>query len=957
MNKETTSVKSVPKTAIGTNLNDHKVAIPVNNNFVFSHEPISNRISMPMFVRETELDDIRVRIEYSTGGAFLITGFRGVGKTSFINQALHGLEYIENKRTTIRGRTRVIPIYINLSRRMTPTEVMHHIIRQVYTDLNEKGIFTRFPSKFRKLVLTAYQRTAFSISYSKNKSVGQQGTVAPPSVLNIGWTGSKSVSQGEALEFLGYDDKSAEYDVIRILRDLSKGYRRFFRHTNVRPIIVFDEIDKLNLLDAEDKAYLLELISTLKAVLTTSGSIFIFIGGKDMYQVWMNETRNPDSIYESVFAYDLYLPCLWDLSDNILDHFIHRGEQAKHSQYIDMLNRHLSYKGRGIARRIIRELNKLVRWHNHGLHIVFDVSTLDRVRLFSDLEKLIRSDVISHIRRIARDSAQFDRLCQTAYYISDYIVSTDGLLFSYESLVAHFSDQDFYRNNRNLGSLLQVMLRAFLDGQYIELFQPKEIDKSIIEQPQKQYQLHPRIKDRLRNNEAFSDLEYAPVDNLPFGGKIHDYTLTRLIGQGGMSDVFEARHERRDTTVAIKVLRLSGQARWNQIALEIMERETHILSQDVHPNIVKMIEHDEIAETKYIVMEQLEGYDFRELVQRLFDGLSIANAIALFAGACEPISALHEQGFYRLDIKPDNFIVDTVRNRVVLIDVGTAISQELPTSEEFNGMIGTRGFMAPEVESPSEEIAPCLQSDIYSLGILLYLLVIGRRGLNLIASEQDYLTLLDGDDAYAPVVNVIKRATSDHPQSRYQSVQQMLNDLDLSDKSSVSEVITQLAGFASEEANGESNLIPGYFDDASTAFEVEDGSIKEGTNQHFTNITFGTEIGDSQPKDTSLKTVESDQLVPLISNSDIQVDVRIPDKTGVIYTFNQKQKIRIGRSSENEISIPDKKVSRHTATIQLREGSIILEVFRDTSPVFVNSNRVQGQVALSDGAHVELRGV
>lgn len=777
------------------------ITLPLNEQFRFSHEPISRRVDLKMFIRQEQLRDLQTRIRYSTGGAFLITGFRGVGKTSFVNKALEAIEDSRDGGKAIR----ILPIAINLSRRMNATEVMHHIIRQIYTELDRKGLYRRLPKKFRHLIEMAYQRTAYAMSYNREKTTGQEGSLSPiMTAFNIGWSGSRSQSEGQSMEFLGYDDKSAEYDVIRIMHELNGGYRTWRRKwIEIRPVIVFDEIDKLDLTGAEDRRYLLELVGTLKGVLTTSGCIFLFVGGKDMYRAWLEETLQPDSIYESVFAYDLYLPCMWDLPSELMRHFIQmeraspvnpiasathielpteREESSLAYQAREKLTQYLAYKGRGIARRTIRELNRLIQWHESRLQVVLDPQAWDQVRLLSTLQEQIKTDLKPFLETLSRNHAQYDELMQTAYYIFDHILETDGIAFGREDLIQHFSKQRFYENNRFLGEIIYQALQVLLKIRYIEPF--RERTAIMGDAPtQVRYQLHKRVYTKLKTHRQAGDGESAIPPQFPYGGTIRGFVLLSTIAQGGVSEVYLAKQG--DQEYALKLMRRIDNPNWQRIARALMLREATILRANYHPNIVKLHANGNISgdlpnddTVSYLVIEYINGFSLQTLIQESLYGLQTEQAIALFRAVCEPVMALREAGLYRLDLKPDNFLMDVVRERLVLIDVGTGLyrAQEDNPPELWTN-IGTKGFIAPELRvSDGLDLDPDhgWYGDIYALGVILYLLLVGKSGM--IDLENEITPPIE--EVNDPAMRtVLAKAFALAPRDRYPTIEAFLSAL------------------------------------------------------------------------------------------------------------------------------------------------------------------------------------
>src|SRR5688572_3269468 len=112
--------------------------IPLNTNFRFIHEPLGStaRDDWRRFVaRENELDEILARILLSEGGAFLITGYRGVGKTTFVRRAVSDIERHLPQVLSAFGPTEIVDVYLNLARPVTAVELMHYVLRSLYNRL------------------------------------------------------------------------------------------------------------------------------------------------------------------------------------------------------------------------------------------------------------------------------------------------------------------------------------------------------------------------------------------------------------------------------------------------------------------------------------------------------------------------------------------------------------------------------------------------------------------------------------------------------------------------------------------------------------------------------------------------------------------------------------------------------------------------------------------------------
>src|ERR1022692_4641108 len=135
------------------NLYQYQIGIPLNAAFRFVHEPIHMSIRHRFVGRVAETEELVQRLQFSDGGSFLITGYRGVGKTSFVNQVI----------ATLEQRVAVLPVQINLSRPLQPAELMHLIIRCIYDRLVEKNWYGLVGEKIQAELTLAYQRTSANV--------------------------------------------------------------------------------------------------------------------------------------------------------------------------------------------------------------------------------------------------------------------------------------------------------------------------------------------------------------------------------------------------------------------------------------------------------------------------------------------------------------------------------------------------------------------------------------------------------------------------------------------------------------------------------------------------------------------------------------------------------------------------------------------------------------------------
>ncbi len=202
------------------------------------------------------------------------------------------------------------------------------------------------------------------------------------------------------------------------------------------------------------------------------------------------------------------------------------------------------------------------------------------------------------------------------------------------------------------------------------------------------------------------------------------YRILRMIGRGGMGEVYAARRRHLDDDVAVKRLVPSQDTPTNRQRFAI---EAQAAAHIRHPNVVRIFDYgvDGVL-GPYLVMELLEG----PTLAALCDGapLPLPRALAVFAGVCAAIEAGHRRGIVHRDLKPANVIVSTAddgRELVKVLDFGLALDLRLVERgiTTPGTIIGTVSYMAPE---QTDGRAASTATDVFSLGVLLYELVTGR---------------------------------------------------------------------------------------------------------------------------------------------------------------------------------------------------------------------------------------
>ncbi|MBL8798635.1 MAG: serine/threonine protein kinase [Planctomycetia bacterium] len=254
------------------------------------------------------------------------------------------------------------------------------------------------------------------------------------------------------------------------------------------------------------------------------------------------------------------------------------------------------------------------------------------------------------------------------------------------------------------------------------------------------------------------------------------YILLEPVGEGGMGQVYKARHMRMKRIVALKVIRkeVAGDA----FAMERFNQEIEAAGKLQHPNVVAAYDANEVDGTLFFVMEFVEGVDLAKLVHE--NGtLSQGLACECVRQASLGLQHAHENGLVHRDIKPSNMLLCYKDGVVKLLDLGLARLRERRDGKQLTatGMVmGTPDFISPEQARDSRHAD--IRSDLYSLGCTLYYLLSGQVPFmegtfteKLIKHTLEEPPALDQlRDGLAPeVVATVKKLMAKKPDDRFQT--------------------------------------------------------------------------------------------------------------------------------------------------------------------------------------------
>ena len=264
------------------------------------------------------------------------------------------------------------------------------------------------------------------------------------------------------------------------------------------------------------------------------------------------------------------------------------------------------------------------------------------------------------------------------------------------------------------------------------------------------------------------------------GEKINDrYEIIRIIGEGGMANVYLAEDTILNRKVAVKVLR--GDLANDEKFVRRFQREALSASSLNHPNIVEIYDVGEDDGNFYIVMEYVDGKNLKQIIKRRTK-LTLFEVIDIMKQLTDGIAVAHDSFIIHRDIKPQNILM--LDNGLVKItDFGIAVALNSTQLTQTNSVMGSVHYLPPEQAAGK---GATVKSDIYSLGIMMYELITGKlpfKGENAveIALKQikEPIPSVREFDPTIPqsVENIILKSCAKNPKNRYNSVREMYNDL------------------------------------------------------------------------------------------------------------------------------------------------------------------------------------
>jgi serine/threonine kinase PknH len=204
------------------------------------------------------------------------------------------------------------------------------------------------------------------------------------------------------------------------------------------------------------------------------------------------------------------------------------------------------------------------------------------------------------------------------------------------------------------------------------------------------------------------------------GAQIGPYRLRRLLGKGGMGEVYEAEDTVKDRIVALKLL--PEAVSHDPVFRKRLQREAHSAGRLQEPHVVPIHDYGEVDGLLYVDMRMIDGTDLRKILKR-YGPMTPARAVAIVRQVASALDAAHESGVMHRDVKPENILI-TRDDFAYLVDFGIANAATDEKLTELGTAVGTYAYMAPE-RFTNDEVT--YRADVYALTCVLHECLTGAQ--------------------------------------------------------------------------------------------------------------------------------------------------------------------------------------------------------------------------------------
>lgn len=731
--------------------------------------------TIPYIKHRPYIDRLKERIRQSDGGAILITGFRGVGKSTLIHNAISEL----NKE---KKALKIVKATIILSSEKSYSEILFEIIRRLYEILIKENIWEQLSFVTQNRIKLAYARTSLRIKHSEN--LGIESEISSPSTKNLNplFKGKTTSQVTDEAIYLAFSEQDIEYELMQIIETISS------ENMSIKTVIIFDEIDKLTCNESGINCFE-TMLSRMKNLISATTSLFVFVAGIDIYEKWEVDREKINSLYDSLFHWHLYLPCVWDSVELIFDiikekEYVYEPIDSSFQEFVNykftqtlqlpfkMIRDYIFFKGKGIPRKIISIFNDFVSWDKKQPYFLL---TSKLTKGILQISKLCEKFYIYVNKNTFRTVIEKDIYCSVFLSMLDYLFFRTDFEFTKDELTTAL----LYENELfilNFDKVVETLLHVFIDEKIIKDNGVKYevIDASILLRDQslsvldanilidhsdnlffdKQAEKESSIDERF--HEQIDILKYEDVTNFwkPFNAKsiiaaspeLMSFQVENIINGDKNLAVLYTPHN-RDKIRKVGNLYKAGSYR---IRSKYLIDTTDIIKDGAPATSLR---------------KAVEGYSLKDMLVAKFKEKYI---YLIMKQILDFLDDLHNKNFFNIKLKPNNILI--CRNGSIKI-------LDLQHICNINGDLTpypTRIYSAPEIYYSIHDFS----SDFYSAGILLFELILGVNLDNICFERHiDINNYFEKIKCSKKLWKVLLKATSFDISNRYSSSKMFLDAL------------------------------------------------------------------------------------------------------------------------------------------------------------------------------------
>ena len=456
------------------------------------------------------------------------------------------------------------------------------------------------------------------------------------------------------------------------------------------------------------------------------------------------------------------------------------------------------------------------------------------------------------------------------------------------------------------------------------------------------------------------------------GQKINDrYEIKKIIGEGGMANVYLGYDTILERDVAIKVLR--GDLADDEKFVRRVRREAQNASLLSHPNIVQIYDVGEDDGNFYIVMEYIKGQTLKQLIKKR-GKLTPAETVDIVSQLTDGLAHAHDSYIIHRDIKPQNIMI-LEDGMVKITDFGIAMAINASDLTQTNSVMGSVHYLPPEQASGK---GSTIKSDIYSLGIMMYEMLAGTmpfKGETAVEIAMKHLknpmpsVRKENPSVPQALENIILKATAKNTKNRYNNVREVYEDIKTCLDKSRKDEKRIVFKYPENEFSDENTQVVNSLKDEIKAKEEEKSKKKEEVSVK--------EIDETEYSDKKLN-VFTMVLIGLVSvlvvalltvfiiipNLTITKDISVPDVSGLTKASAreklEKAGLKVNPSVKTEYTseVEKGKISKTDpkAGSKVKKGAVIV-LYKSSGSDKIKIEDYTGQDALKVQAKLELQGL